>query len=161
MQACSPIRGVLGTNASFRRVALLETGYNGKFGPMRHSLTNRREWDELGEETELSLRIRAKTGKVIVYNPNLIVFHHVPRFKARIPYVTQRAFQVGRTKRAIAKLGLYGKADSIRPESRLLGRILAGIVGPRRFKTRVQDQLHAAFIAVICILFVGLGYISG
>jgi glycosyltransferase involved in cell wall biosynthesis len=152
------VRGVLGTNASFRRNALAETRYNEQFGPKGHDQGERNEWNEIGEETELSLRVRDHTKGTIIFDPNVIVYHQVPRYKTGQRFVLQRAFQVGRTKRILSRNKRYDRADVLGPEARLLGRLLIRMVLPRKPIAKLSLQVKATLEIVLCVLAVALGY---
>jgi glucosyl-dolichyl phosphate glucuronosyltransferase len=153
------IRGVLGTNASFRNYALLETGYNESFGPKGHTKDKRNEWAELGEETELSLRIRMRTRKQIIYSPDVIVYHEVPKYKTSLAFARQRSFQVGRTKKEIDKLGAYSETDVLGPEKILLRRLILNSFLPHSGAIRLSDYAQRFLLTITCVFYVALGYI--
>lgn len=155
------VRGVLGTNASFRRIALVGSLYNSHLGPAGHSYERRSEWGEIAEETELSLRLRRLTGKLLVYDPEVKVYHTVPAFKTRLNFAIQRSFQVGQTKKGITKLGKYSTKDVLGPEFDLLLRIFVHVAMPNTQNMREGHLLHKLLLALVCVESVGLGYLIG
>jgi GT2 family glycosyltransferase len=93
------VSSVVGANASFKREALNEVGgYRETLGAF---WSRRQEWQITGEETDLSLRIRARTGKSIIYDPGACVFHNIQSYKMSLSFIFQRAFQVGKTRRML------------------------------------------------------------
>lgn len=97
------VRNGYGTNISFRREAF----ENGNFFPTYLGSERGGENGQqktTAEEMELSLRVRQKTGKRIVYNPNVSIRHKVQRFRLTGKYVRKRAFIEGCSKMLIKKL---------------------------------------------------------
>lgn len=87
------IRNPIGANMAFKREVFEKVGFFetsvGRFGKKL-----------LGsEETELCLRLKNKYPNVkIIYDPEVIVYHKVPRERTRIGYVLKRAFFEGISK---------------------------------------------------------------
>lgn len=157
-----PVRSVNGTNSSFRRQALAIAGpYATALGPHR---ADRAEWREFAEETELSLRVRQKTGKEIVHNPRVRVYHRVPRSKFTPGWMAQRSFQVGRTRRMIRTLHdkNHRQADILSPERQLLKRILEELTPGAVKQLPARPLVAARTIAITgyVLFFVALGYYS-
>ncbi|MFC1904409.1 glycosyltransferase family 2 protein [Chloroflexota bacterium] len=118
------IRNGYGTNISFHREAFDSSE------PFRKNLgvKGRGEsgWLEPGaEEFELSLRIRRKTGKHIIYNPQVRVKHKVYRYRFRAEFIAKRAYWEGYAKAMFNRWD--NSADSktvLSTEHELLHRIL-------------------------------------
>jgi len=91
------VRNGFGANLSFRREAfdiggLLDTslGVKGR---------GRKGWREPGaEEPEFSLRVRRKTGRKIVFNPDVKVKHKVLKYRMTTEFITKRAYWEGYAK---------------------------------------------------------------
>ena len=152
------VRGVLGTNATFRRSALHPSPFNETLGPKEHRFSERREWGEMGEETELSLRIRATNGGTVMYDPGVIIYHEVPRFKTTLAYLAQRAYQVGRTKKMIKRLNKYEQNDLLGPEIILLRNLLTNIIMPWLQKESPRNYFRTVLFIAVSVAFVGMGY---
>lgn len=158
------VRNVNGPNSSFRREAFDLAGpYNVGFGPSKAS--NVSEWSSLGEEAELSLRVCMKTGKRIVYNPEMKVFHRVGRKKLSWNFIVQRSYQVGRTRRVVSRFfGMLAEEKNVlTTEQDLLKRIIARVFPQiaREAINRPAIAWRKLTITVVSTLFVFLGYCSG
>jgi len=154
------VRSINGANASFRRKALdLAGSYSKVLGPT----AERHEWDALAEETELSLRVVRKTGKRIVYNPQVRVYHKVTRRKLRLSFIVQRCYQVGHTKRMLKRLYATSdrKRDLLTTERKLLRRILSRLpqLSIESFHNPVTT-LRRFLLTIVSLFFVALGYYS-
>jgi len=152
------VRSVNGINASFRRQALAMAGpYSVALGPRK---ADRKEWSEFGEETELSLRVTQKTGKRIVHNTKVRVYHRVPRKKFRWGFLAQRAYQVGRTRRMIKRLCRHHPTDVLSTERQLLRRILFGLIPGtvKQLSTRPVFAGRRLAVTGYVLFFVALGY---
>lgn len=149
------VSAVSGANASFRKESLdLAGNYCTALGPLNG-------YASFGEETELSLRVKRKTGKVILYNPQVRVRHKVSREKFKLSFIIQRSFQVGRTRRLLKKS--YSVTDErsdllvteyalLQRISLLLPQILIG------FFRSPSIALQKILIISSCLLSIVLGY---
>lgn len=116
------------------------------------------------EETELSLRIRRKTGKRIEYNPKIIVNHKVYKFRLTRKYLWKRGYIEGSSKMIIRKV----YKDSLKKDkllqteydllkqifSRLLPQILKG------FFTKPAIARRRLYVTIIVLSAVASGYFS-
>jgi len=155
------IRGVLGTNASFRREAVRGAGgYADELGPRGHFGSTRDETKELGEETELSLRIRRFSGGKIVYNPRLLLYHKVQPYKLTIGFLSRRAFQVGRTRRVLRTLfARYRRDDVFDLEKRLVATMfVSGLLQLKQLLRQPTAIFKVWGLLGISVLFVVLGF---
>jgi len=97
------VRNGYGTNISFRREAFEDgNSFPTYLGSERGGEKGQQK--TTAEEMELSLRVRQKTGKRIVYNPSVSIRHKVHRFRLTGKYVRKRAFIEGCSKMLIKKL---------------------------------------------------------
>jgi glycosyltransferase involved in cell wall biosynthesis len=96
------VRNGYGTNISFRREAFENGGlFSTYLGSERGGENGQQK--TTAEEMELSLRVRQKTGKRIIYNPSTAIRHKVHRFRLSGKYVRKRAFIEGCSKMLIKK----------------------------------------------------------
>lgn len=157
------VRNGYGTNISFRREAF---DYGGLFPTYLGS----ERGGELGvqkttaEETELSLRVRHKTGKRIIYDPNVIVNHKVHKFRFTRKYIRKRAYIEGCSKMLIQKLARdnFKGERLLKTEYALLNRILFRLF-PGIFKgvfTHPVIAWRRLSVTVIALSSVATGYVS-
>ena len=88
------VRNGYGTNLSFRKEAFHYAGnFDTRLGVMGRGKNG---WQEPGgEETELSLRITRRTGKRIIFNPKVRVYHKVYKYRIAWKFIIRRAFWEG------------------------------------------------------------------
>jgi glycosyltransferase involved in cell wall biosynthesis len=149
------VRNGYGTNLSFHRKAF-EPGER-----FRTSLgvKGRGEggWLEPGgEETELALRIRQKTGKRIIYNPKARVKHRVYRYRLRTGFITKRAYWEGYAKAMLNRWYHPGSEAVLSTEHELLRRILfkllPQIVGRLFYQpATARRQLWLVMMVLVCV----------
>jgi len=119
------VRNGYGTNISFRREAFENGGlFSTYLGSERGGEKGQQK--TTAEEMELSLRVRQKTGKRIVYDPNVGIRHKVHRFRLSGNYVRKRAFIEGCSKMLIRKMfnNNGNKEALLNTEYALLRRII-------------------------------------
>jgi len=124
------VRSVIGANASFRKEAFnLAGGYLTKLGACHLQHEKSHELHVFGEETELSIRTRTITGGIILYTPRAKVYHKVQRGKLSWRFISQRAYQVGRTRRLLSAIlpKKTGERKLFETEYLLFGRVLSRI----------------------------------
>ncbi|MFC1846810.1 glycosyltransferase [Chloroflexota bacterium] len=107
------VRNGYGTNISFRRQAFNVCGV------FKNSLEGedkgKSDWQRPGvKETEFSVRVTAKTGKRIVYNPGIKVKHKVYPYRLSTAFIMRRTYWEG-----------YGKAWFKSWSRRVDNRVLA------------------------------------
>lgn len=118
----SPVRNVLGGNASFRRTAFdaaggFATGI-GRDGDRR----------PLGcEETELCIRLsRARPDAVLLLDDRAVIHHRVPHARERFGYFRTRTYSEGLSKALVARS--VGAGRGLQSERRYTTRVLpAGV----------------------------------
>lgn len=141
---------------SFRRVAFEQCGlFFNEFGSHK---------GPMAEDNEFSLRVRAKTGRNIVYCPNVRLWHRVHKYRASQGFIKDRAYWIGRSRRMLKKL--YPRAekgrDLLSQEHQLLKRILTRLF-PNILKTLFTNPITAwrkLTITITALFFVTLGYYS-
>ncbi|MCL0041190.1 glycosyltransferase [Dehalococcoidia bacterium] len=157
------VRNVWTMNASFRRQAFDMGGlFNTSIGPHQGSMTGRQT--ELSEDVELSLRIKQKTGKRIVYNPQVKVWHKVYKYRLYWKYIVQWSYWMGLSKYKLKTL--YPKVnkdeDPISQEHQLLKRIFTRLFPNilRGFFSNPIIAWRKLMVTVTALTFVTLGYYS-
>ncbi|MFC1906664.1 glycosyltransferase [Chloroflexota bacterium] len=155
------VRNVSGTNMSFKREAFSSSGlfltYLGAKGGGESGVN-----ELVGEETEFSIRVRRRTGKRIVYNPNVKVQHRVYKHRVNPKFITRRAYWEGYTK-AMFKKSYSNSGNSenpLRVEYQLLRRILTRLF-PKilgGFFTNPITAWRSLSMTINAIFFVAVGY---
>lgn len=160
------VRNVWLENASFRKEVFELAGYlDTRLGPQDGSGEfKQREFNEgiVSEEVELSLRIKRRTGKRIIFNPKVKVRHRVYKDRLEWSYIRQWAYWMGLSKYKLKKL--YPKTDdgkdSLGEERRLLKRIFFRLL-PNIIKDFFKDPFTACrkfAVTATVLLFVASGY---
>ena len=157
----SDVRNVWTMNASFRREAFTLGGlFSPSIGPRSGSMSGRKR--DISEDVELSLRVRQRTGKRIVYNPNARVKHRVYKDRTRFGYIIQWSYWVGFSKHKLKKL--YPPAskdeDLLSQEHQLLKRIFTKLL-PNIFWGMFKDPIisfRKLWVTITVLVFVTLGY---
>jgi hypothetical protein len=161
------VRNGYGTNISFRK----EVFDRGLFFSTGLGSVGSKKGDEFkkqkttAEETELSIRIRRITGKKIEYNPKIIVYHNIYKFRITIKYIWKRAYIEGSSKMMLGKtfrVNTNGE-NSLKTEHDLLRRItfrlFPSILGG--FFTKPTIAWRRLGVTVIALSAVSCGYFSG
>lgn len=149
-----PVRNTFGSNISFQ-ADVLDTldGFDEQLG---------RKGDEhvQGEETELAARLRSELDGTLYYTPDAKVGHKVFEYRTRFPWLVNRAFWQGYSKRIMKQL----VPDSSENETRFLKRLLLEFV-PGRLTELLRSpswpkaqQLASIGVFTACV---GLGYAYG
>jgi GT2 family glycosyltransferase len=129
-----PTTRPIGCNMAFRREVF------DKIGKFNEDLVMERKGMGISEETELILRIkRDLPGAAILYDPDIIVYHHVPERRTKLGYILKRAFAEGGAKAYTTKR--YGRDV----ETTYLRYYLS----------------HLDFLTFLVLCSMGLGYVKG
>jgi hypothetical protein len=153
-------------NASFKREAFDAAGYlDTAIGP--HDNTEGFKETEfkklsIADDLEMSLRIKAKTGKNIIYNPNVKVWHKVDKNRLKVNYIKKWSYWTGLSKRKLKKIHIKTDKSILEPEQQLLTHILTRLF-PDIIKTFFSHPVIAwrkLKITGIVLYFVALGYYS-
>jgi len=149
------VRNTLGSNLSFRREVFLD------LGGFDAGIGGRKGDNNLqGGETELCARMRAEYGQGVMYNPDAEVAHKVFAYRTEFPWLFDRAFWQGYSKRAMETLAPEAGGE----EGEFLRRLLGEFV-PGRIRGLVADpsiarvqQLGTLFVLTAAV---GTGYLYG
>lgn len=146
------VRNTFSSNLSFRREVFRELGgfrpHMGKQG------TN----DLQGGETELCARLREEYGEGVMYNPDAVVAHKVFPFRTRAPWMVERAFWQGYSKRMMQT----ETPGSISRESTFLRQLLVRFIPERAYGLVRNPSVTGAkqFLTLLVLLgAVGVGYV--
>ncbi len=152
----TPVRNAWGMNMSFRREAFEQCGlFLNEFGFHK---------GPLAEDNEFSLRVRERTGKKIVYDPDVKLWHRVHKYRLSQKFIRERAFWIGYSRRMLTRL--YSKAsqdeDLLSQEHQLLKRIITRLL-PRLllgfFRNPVVTWCQLS-VTASALFFIALGYYS-
>lgn len=116
-----PVRNVIGANMSFRRDVLVQNG--GFCSDLGRTATQ-----ALGdEETEACIMAGHLPGAVVLYEPEAVVAHRVPRARASWKYFVQRCYAEGISKARLSRR--VGGRDGLSSErTHVLKTLPAGVV---------------------------------
>jgi glycosyltransferase involved in cell wall biosynthesis len=157
MAAITEVRNGFGTNLSFRREAFEGEFFSTSLGVRGRGPSG---WREPGaEEAELALRIKQKTGKRIVYNPQVRVRHRVYRYRLKARFITRRAYWEGYAKAMLNRWYRHTAGETVlSTEYKLLRRILFKLMPKiliRLFRQPViaLRQLWVMIVVLSCVAF--------
>lgn len=159
------VRNAWGHSMSFRREAFDYCLFSDTFGRTEgaHAAGKR---GPVGDDTEFSMNLRARTGKAIIYNPAVKVSHKVYTYRLSRKFLRRQAYWQGYTKAMFRKLyrdkGVAGE-DVLSTEQRLLRRIIGrATFGITRDLVRKPAESWRRFsLTVSVLLHLTLGYVSG
>jgi GT2 family glycosyltransferase len=160
------VRNAWGQGMSFRKEAFqlagtFMTDIGFQMGRYRQGLLTL----DIGDDVELSLRVRAKTGKSIVFNPEVKLWHRVYSHRLGWRFVVRRSYWIGRSRRILKRLYSPSKenaADLLSQEHQLLKRILFQLL-PSIIKNFYRSPLiswRRFLVSITALFFVTLGYYS-
>ena len=153
------VRSAWGMNMSFRREAFSFCSFSEDFGQTKGGQAALKAGPF--DDAEFSINLRLRTGKVIVYNPNVRVWHKVYPYRLGFTFVRGQAYWQGYSKALYRKT--YGEDRDTRSlvrEYDLLRRILLGLL-PRTFGEFFRSPAIAwkkLSITVNVLFHVALGY---
>lgn len=156
------VRNGFATNLSFRREAFTASGL------FKTSLEingqGKADWQQPGgEETDFCLRVKQKTGKRIMYEPEVKVKHKVYGYRLSTIFIAKRAYWEGRAKVILNRLHRSGDQAVLSTEYELLRRIFSRAL-PGSLKLLLSKpivalrRLWVTFLVVVCVAF---GYVVG
>jgi GT2 family glycosyltransferase len=156
------VRNVWGVNMGFRREAFRHGCFDERLGG-NMGAADGSKLGLLGEDTLFSIRIRQATGRPLIYNPRLKVFHKVYAYRLKPRFVQRRAFWEGYTKAWLNRLhrrdGRFA-ANVLSAEYKLLRRIGLSFF-PRLmlgFIRRPGRSWRQLCLALNALAHVALGY---
>lgn len=153
------VRNTWGMNMSFKREAFEIAGdFSTEIGAIQGKRLH-------GEEDELSLRIKQKTGKRIIFSPKVRVKHRVYKHRLTAKYIARSSYWIGYTRQVMSRLysNDHEGQNVLNVEHQLLRRIInrffpRTLAGLFRHPRTAWRQL---FLAANALFFVAAGYISG
>lgn len=149
------VRNPIGCNMSFRRTLFEKVGYfNANVGRVGKKLIS-------GEEAAFSINALAKvSGSKIIYEPNAVVSHKVPRKRATITYLMSRSYYEGFSKGLIAQFELKN-GYFLSSENEYL-RFLFTVTLPSKLKRLYSFQsIHQLLALLASTSFVLIGFVIG
>jgi glycosyltransferase involved in cell wall biosynthesis len=149
------VRNTFGSNISFLRDVFLELdGFDTEIGGRKGDKNLQ------GGETELCARMQAAYGEGVWYNPSAVVEHKVFEYRTETPWLLERAFWQGYSKRAMETL-VPGSSGT---ETAFLGQLVSTFL-PSRLRDLVTSPSRRAAMELVMLLAltvtVGLGYAYG
>ena len=156
------VRNAWGHSMSFKKEAFEQAGlFSASFGLCNSKKTG---WaDPPSEDIDISLRIKAKTAKRIVYSPYVKVSHRVHRHRIKQKFLMQRSYSVGYQRRMLKRLypDIGKDGNVLSQECQLLKCIITRLL-PRIFKTFFTHPITAwrqLKVTVTVLALVALGYL--
>ena len=153
------VRSAWGMNMSFRKEAFDHCRFSEDFG----QTTGEQEAWKAGpvDDAEFSINLRLKTGKSILYNPQVRVQHKVYTYRLIQKFIRGQAYWQGYTKALLRRI-YRGDADThaLLRERVLLRRILLNLVPQtaRGFFTSPRLTLKRLALTTVVLFYVTLGY---
>jgi len=122
------VRNAWGHSMSFRKEAFECCKFADTFGRTKGAHKAGKQ-GPVGDDTEFCINLRNKSGKSIVYNPGVKVYHKVYSYRLTSNFIRRQAYWQGYTKATFKKLyDKYNKNEGVlETEYRLLRRILFGL----------------------------------
>ena len=164
LEKVTDVRNIWLQNASFRREAFKSAGLiDLDLGP-RDAVQGfkGKEFKDgiISEEIELSMRVRKATGKRIVCNPHVKIYHKVYDNRLKVDYIARWSYWTGFTKHKTKQLYPRYQTGLLSQENELLRRILTGLIPDtlrrvHRHPFFVWRRLSVTFLA---LFFVAAGY---
>ncbi|MDD4923406.1 MAG: glycosyltransferase family 2 protein [Dehalococcoidales bacterium] len=160
-QSARTVRSTWGMNMSFRKEVFKESRFSPNFG---NTNGGKEAWKSGPvDDAEFSIRVRMKTGKHILYNPKVQVYHNVYKYRLTLKFIRGQCYWQGYSKALLKKMYPEDNDTSnLTRERSVLERILfrmlplslAGLFyKPLISFKRIKLSIYALF-------FVALGYIS-
>jgi glycosyltransferase involved in cell wall biosynthesis len=158
------VRNAWGMNMSFRKESFNYCQFSEslKISP---GVSNAGKVGLVGDDTEFSLNLTRKTGKLIVYNPEVKVKHRVYDYRLTPLFIRRQAYWQGYTKAVLSRLygDDNGKRNMMNTEYQLLRRILFRLLPSTMiyFFRHPQVARRKFSLTYIVLYHLGFGYLSG
>ncbi len=156
------VRSAWGMNMSFRHEAFDQCLFSPSFG---HTTGGKEAW-KTGpvDDAEFSINLRMKTKKLIMYNPQVQVYHKVYKYRLSKKFIRSQSYWQGYSKALLRKM-YPNDADTkaLVRELDLLQRILFKLI-PQSLITLFYKPGIACkrlFLTSYILFYVALGYSSG
>ena len=150
------VRSTWGMNMAFRNEAFEAAG---GFSPNLGGIHGTRLH---GEEVELSLRIRSRTGRPVIYNPEVRVMHKVYRHRLSLRWIIKTSYWTGYTRRVLRSISRqYGiEEEFLTLERGLLKRIVLKLLPTTLMRSWAGpvSSVRTIWITLLALLFIFLGY---
>lgn len=142
-------RSLWGGNMSLRKEAFKEGNFLKSMG--YHA--------PIAEDLEFSLRLRAKTGKRLVFNPKVVVRHKVHGYRVGFRFVAARAHHIGVSRRLLKStyLGRYASFGIEKGVLKGITKILLSL--PIKFIRKPVVAVKTFCLCATVLLFAGIGYL--
>lgn len=156
------VRNGYGTNISFRREAFERCGY---FKSNLEDRSSKSDWQQpAAEETEFSLRVTSRTGKRIVYHPNIKVKHKVYQYRLSSSFIRRRAYWEGYAKAILNERyrNYAEKGQVLTTEYELLRHIFVRFLPDsiKLFFRKPGIALRRLWVCLLILSLVATGYAS-
>jgi glycosyltransferase involved in cell wall biosynthesis len=153
-KAKAVIRNPIGANMAFRRPIIKEAGYfNTNVGRIGKKLLGH-------DDTELGIRVTEKfSGSKIVYEPEAIVYHHVPKTRSTLRYLIRRSFAEGFSKAYLSR-NVSGDKSPLDTEKQYLKMLILSVPS-KFFKFKLGTSFVQLSTMLVSTLMVFLGYVKG
>jgi glucosyl-dolichyl phosphate glucuronosyltransferase len=151
------IRNAWGMNMSFKREAFEKAGvFSNKFGFHK---------GPMAEDNEFSQRIKEKTGKKILFEPDVKLWHKVHKYRLSQKFIKERSYWIGYSRRMIKQTNrLNHKTDTnlLSQENRLLNRIFTRLFPDiiKKIFTKPVIAWRTIRVTITALTYVALGYYS-
>lgn len=150
------VRNLIGCNMAFRSQAFDMAGL------FSTELGRKGKASGIGEDSEMCLRLSHRVpGSLVVYEPEAVVRHKVPRSRATLRYVIQRSYDEGFHKSTVMKLAGKATGKPLSAENAYL-RYLMTFSIPQRLKRAYQPQVFLQLVTLLAgVSATGFGYLIG
>jgi glycosyltransferase involved in cell wall biosynthesis len=148
------VRNAWGHNMSFKREAFESCGlFSNQYGFHKGFMA---------EDNEFSMRVKARLGKRIVYDPHVKVWHRVHKYRLGWHFIMERACWIGYSRRTIKRFQKDDcrSEDMLFAEHQLIKQILF-VLPPRILKDAFKHPILAwrkFSTTFIVLVFVSFGY---
>ncbi len=154
------VRSISGSNASFRKKLFQAVGgLSITLGPLSKIKSR---WCEIGEETELCLRLSRRFDGYILYDPEVVVYHDIPQENLKCRFIARMSFQGGRTKGSLKKF--YSANNKLlAPEKEIFTKLWVTVI-PEMSKQIFTDpttNLRKTSVIFFSLSFIAFGYLLG
>lgn len=157
------VRNGWGHSMSFRKEAFTYCRFEDTFGRTK-GFDKGGKKGPVGDDTEFCINLKTKSGKAIIYNPTVKVYHKVYSYRLTPSFIRRQAYWQGYTKAMFKRI--YNKGEKgekvLDTEYQLLRRILfnlfPGIVGEFFHHPKMAwKRLH---LSITVLLHLVIGYLS-
>jgi len=166
LERVEEVRNAWGVNMAFRREAFAVCRFDDSTFGRTPGLHEEGKRGPVGDETEFCLRLRQATGRPILFNPAVRVYHRVEAWRLSPRFLRRQAFWQGYTRAMLARYykgSWRGPGPLLGPEYRLLARILFRLLPHSLALLPLRPGWSLRRLAVTgwVVGFVGLGYLGG